>query len=334
MSVNFICGKPGGGKTLSALKLIDFELRIGNRLVVTNVAIRLDELNAYYQSDGIIVDLMRRIKILNDEEIVNFWKYREEGQAIFAVIDEAHLLYSAREWMRHDKGRTVLEYLSQHRKFGDDVILVTQHPKLVDVQLRLLAQDYTYVRNMKKEGFGPFRMPSVFTRKTYLEPFTGHQMCVQRTVFRVPKDLAKCYDTAAGVGIISNGIGDLGERRRGLPWQIIVVCVLVLGWCAWQVPSWARSVVGRQLGSGRVSERVTKVVEQLPVPVLRPTGLVVTQEVVRSVEDTNKLWVLGIVREPLMVLVSDGRVLRGGDKSLGRVEKNAAVVDGRRLEFR
>jgi hypothetical protein len=48
VSIHFISGKPGGGKSLYATKLVFEELRFGNRQIVTNLALKPGELNAYY----------------------------------------------------------------------------------------------------------------------------------------------------------------------------------------------------------------------------------------------------------------------------------------------
>jgi hypothetical protein len=49
MSCHFIAGKPGGGKTLYSVRIIVDELVRGHRPIVTNVALKLDMLNAYLQ---------------------------------------------------------------------------------------------------------------------------------------------------------------------------------------------------------------------------------------------------------------------------------------------
>lgn len=50
MSIHFISGKPGGGKTLYSVKLIIDELVHGHRLIVTNVPLKLDRINEYLQT--------------------------------------------------------------------------------------------------------------------------------------------------------------------------------------------------------------------------------------------------------------------------------------------
>jgi hypothetical protein len=97
---------------------------------------------------------------------------------------------------------------------------LTQSIQNVDKQFRSLAHDFTYLRNHGKESIpflgGLFRGLSMFSRDTYLEPFTGNQTSIETRTFKLDaKGLASCYDTAAGVGIQGAG-ADTAEKRRGL----------------------------------------------------------------------------------------------------------------------
>lgn len=245
MSVHFVCGKPGGGKSLYGMKLILEELRFGNRLVVTNLALNLPRLNEYlqktYPKEDIV--LRERITLLNEESCKKFWLFRqytgsvndtpwnEPGRGAFIVLDELHLFFNAREWMH--TGTDCLHYLSQHRKLGDDVICITQHVGNVDKQFRSVAQDFSLIVNGFKQKLGLFRGLPMFHRYTYsmepnglkIEPDdTGH--------FRLDaKGIASCYDTAAGIGVHGRG-ADKAERKRGLHplWfpVIAVLCILTI----------------------------------------------------------------------------------------------------------
>jgi len=242
MSVHFICGKPGGGKSLYGMKLILEELRFGNRLVVTNLALNLPRLNEYlqktYPKEDII--LRDRIKLLDEESCKKFWLFRqftgsvndvpwnEPGRGAFIVLDELHLFFNAREWMH--TGTDCLHYLSQHRKLGDDVICITQHVGNVDKQFRSVAQDFSLIVNGFKQKLGLFRGLPMFHRYTYpaepngtkTEPDdTGH--------FRLDAaGIASCYDTAAGIGVHGRG-ADKAERKKGLsPFWFPVIALAVI----------------------------------------------------------------------------------------------------------
>jgi len=261
MSIHFISGKPGGGKTLYALKLIIEELAFGTRCVITNVAIKLPELNEYLQKahPSKTINLFERVKILEDEQAWQFFRYRpnglvlpdhtkdmwEKGQTpdysavcdsgVLYVIDEIHIGFNARAWMK--TGQSVIYYLSQHRKLGDTVLCITQAIGNVDKQFRSVTQDFTYLRNVSKERMGLFSLPSVFIRRTYGEPYSANAVAMETGTFKLDvTGIANCYDTAKGVGIHGRA-GDTGEKKKGLHWSVLAIGIpLFVALLVWGLP--------------------------------------------------------------------------------------------------
>ncbi|HEV2210247.1 MAG TPA: zonular occludens toxin domain-containing protein [Verrucomicrobiae bacterium] len=252
MAIHFISGKPGGGKTLYAVKLIVDELVFGKREIFTNVPLHVGRLNEYLQERWPSRDcnVVQRVRLLDDSETGRFFSIRpggvqvpvlskEEWSAgkkpvypalqdggVMYVIDEVHNFFNARAWA--ETGRDVLFYLSQHRKLGDTVICITQAVMNVDKQFRSVTQDYTYLRNLKKESYGFFRLPGVFVRRTFTTPPSDTSEAMETGTFRLDvSGLASCYDTAQGVGIHARG-ADREEKRSGLPWWAFVVAVFLL----------------------------------------------------------------------------------------------------------
>jgi len=241
MSVHFISGKPGGGKTLYAVKLIIEELLHGTRPIYTNISLNPGRLSEYLQAayPSRDINLLDRLHILDDDtETPKFWtirpgrpvievlnagqwsqgqkpKYNElQDHGVFYAIDEIHNFFNARAWQ--ETGRDVLFYLSQHRKLGDTVICVTQAIGNVDKQFRSVTQDFTYLRNLNKERMGLFRLPSVFIRRTYGSPATDTMPAMESGTFTLDvSGIASCYNTAQGVSIHGKS-ADLKERKTGL----------------------------------------------------------------------------------------------------------------------
>ena len=252
MSIHFVSGKPGGGKSLYGVKLIVDELICGQREVFTNVPLRLDALNEYLQRryPHKLVDIAR-IRILTDEETAFFWTFRPGGvrvgrlskaqwqagelpcysgvkdEGVMYVIDEVHNYFGARQWAQ--TGQDVLFYLSQHRKMGDTVICITQAVNNVDKQFRSVTQDFTFLRNLSKETYGKFRLPGVFVRKTFTSPPTETSVAMETGTFRLDvSGLASCYSSEAGVGILGRS-ADKQEVRKGLNMVWAGVLVVVVG---------------------------------------------------------------------------------------------------------
>jgi len=257
MSIHFISGKPGGGKTLYSVRLIVDEILHGHRTIITNVPIKLGHLNEYLQKEFDHGGGAERVWQLDDEQTKLFWTFRpggvripylkkEEWQAgktpdykdvkdegVMYVIDEVHNFFGARQWA--ETGRDVLFYLSQHRKLGDTVICITQAIGNVDKQFRSVTQDFTFVRNLSKERYGLFRLPACFIRKTFSSPPTDTSQPMESGTFTLDvSGLARCYDSAAGVGIHGR-LADTKEQKKGMHWSVAlgalaaIVLILFLG---------------------------------------------------------------------------------------------------------
>lgn len=80
MSVKFISGKPGGGKSYYALTIVIHELRTTNRMIVTNLAINLPVLCAYLQDKfGKDFYARWRIRFIDHQEAAEFFRFYGYG---------------------------------------------------------------------------------------------------------------------------------------------------------------------------------------------------------------------------------------------------------------
>ncbi|HEV2692430.1 MAG TPA: zonular occludens toxin domain-containing protein [Verrucomicrobiae bacterium] len=268
MSVHFVSGKPGAGKSLYGVRLVIDELVHGDRCIVTNLPLRLDRLNEYLQQeyperfakmftgpDGQILHITDRVVLFNEDDLSRFFTIRSNGVriesisnedwkkgvrpdysvvkdwGILYVLDEVHIGFNARAWAA--TGSEVIYYLSQHRKVGDDVVAITQHIANVDKQFRSVAQDFTYIKNLSKQRAGFFRLPGIFTRNTYAQPATDTSKPQETGTFTLDMSgLASCYDTAKGVGIHGRAGADTAARKKGFHWAwgVAIIIGLVLFW--------------------------------------------------------------------------------------------------------
>jgi hypothetical protein len=268
MSIHFISGKPGGGKTLYAVRLIVDELVKGRRPIVTNVALKLGELNRYWQekfpasyeremglvgtdASGPLRHISERVRIITEDDLPVFFTFRGRGVRLASVnnvewkqgkrpdygkVIDSGVMYVLDEVhiafnsrAWADTGAEVLYYLSQHRKLGDDVVCITQSVANVDKQFRSVAQDFTYIKNLGKQKAGLFRLPALFVRSTYAQPATDTAKAMESGTFTLDvSGLASCYDTGVGVGIIGRAGADTQERKRGLHWLWFAVGVPIL----------------------------------------------------------------------------------------------------------
>lgn len=225
--IHAICGKTGGGKSYLALHLIVNELRTyKDSCILTNLSIIPEEFAQYlHDKYGETFDLSQRLRLLTDEDTGTFWERRKDGVRNYVVIDEFHMFYSARRWMK--TGEAALAYFSQHRKFGDEVVWVSQHPDQVEKQARNLTSDWTFIRNgMNEKMMQWFRPPACMWYSVFLS--NSAQKPVETHMLRLDLKLAKCYKTEQGVGVLTRTPdADKKQVRRGLPFTVLVSAVLV-----------------------------------------------------------------------------------------------------------
>lgn len=356
MGVNFISGKPGGGKSLYAMRLLLAELRLSKRKIVTNLCVRFEALNEYLGKQGIDLGethIRERVQVISEEQLPEFYRYRGAGPlpgamvdgefktdysgitdaGVLYVIDEVHIAFNSRRWA--NTGRGVIYYLSQHRKLGDDVILVTQHVNNVDKQMRSMAQDYTYIRNLRKEKAGVFKLPGVFIRQTFLQPASEHARATETGSFTLDvKGVAACYDTAAGVGIHGRAADTL-VKARGVHWLVFPVVLIALVFAlAHYTPALADWLITPR---GLPSQARVKASGAAPVPsqvlVAAPASPNVAPSAapVRWVQSTNT-FMAGFYKLPgelgWTVLLTDGRQYSEGDGRLQLLTQGACVIDG------
>jgi len=361
MSIHFISGKPGGGKSLYSVKLILEELLYGSRVIITNVALKLPQLNEYLQRQypEKSIDLFSRVILLSDDDTGRFWTIRPEpstgpavlskeqwekrqrpdysgvkDNGVFYAIDEVHNFFNARAWM--ETGRDVLFYLSQHRKLGDTVICITQHIGNVDKQFRSVAQDYTYLRNLKKEKQGLFTLPAVFLRRTYGEPATPTSQAMETGTFKLDvSGLASCYDTAKGVSIHGKG-GDMLEKRKGMPWYIIIIIVPLIAIVLFKTIPGAFAKMWMKAPNQAVqkiqspSTNYIKAIEStnLPPVTLRNTEITNTVPLIpKGVCCTGFDTLSGRYR----VFLSTGEWYRQGDGKLDEIGETYVIIQGQRI---
>lgn len=172
--IHLITGTPGSGKTLLAVELI-----LKNR---NSEKIR----PLYANIEGLNLEELRCFKL--DE--VDTWYDLPSGAII--VIDECQ------RWFRpRPNGSAVPECISRfetHRHHGHDIILITQHPGLIDRNIRKLVDRHQHM-------YRPFGMEhrKVFEWNTCNESPepSQNESNALRTKLKFDKELFKYYQSAS-----------------------------------------------------------------------------------------------------------------------------------------
>lgn len=289
-NIEFILGKPGGGKSMYATKTLLDELLHSHRPIVTNLAVNLTALQEYVFSLGRFdIHVRDRIRLLDHEEVFRFflirgqslelpmpktadgvidWKLSQEDEeaagGVFYIIDEAHNYFPTKAPIAEDS--PMFKWASQHRKLKDYCYFVTQSVENMHVKVRRLGQLYNYIRNLRKETFRGFRRGDGFQRCGYLSIPTGRRdedYAIVNEKFRLDvKGLASCYHTAGGVGVSGAGVADGGFQKKGLHMRwlyafaggavlLIIGLFLLLPWLGGKAGG---AVVEHAVGSGHKAE--------------------------------------------------------------------------------
>jgi len=234
--LSIVTGRPGAGKSYFATELAWRAAKVG-RPVCTNLALRGDWPGC--------------VRKLDESEVRDFWLWRYRsgawvrhsdlgecgGAGVLYIIDEAHLYWGSREWQQ--VGRDVLRYWSQHRKLGDDVILITQACGALDRAIRRLAGEFVVVRNMEREPVGGFRIPRVRVTYSLAEPERAdwRLWVIKSEWIRLRPELFRRFDSFAGVGVVQGTVGgDNQTARRGRSLVWLGVGILGVMVCAVGVP--------------------------------------------------------------------------------------------------
>lgn len=205
MTITIYSGTPGSGKTLHAVADIREALqkpRGADRPVVANFCVNVAgcKRNAFHRFEN--DDITPRMLC---DFADGFWDsgvrdYSEDY--LLLVLDECSLIFNSRLWMSKGTGRgdsrmDWLEFMSQHRKYGYRIILITQSAKMIDNQFRMLVDDEVNHRRVDTMGkFGAMAgilcRHRLFMLVHYL--FQTHERLGMRFMWR-RNSVSRMYDT-------------------------------------------------------------------------------------------------------------------------------------------
>lgn len=148
--ISLYSGTPGSGKSLHVAQYISDRCR-NKRCTIANFDINEDcvkNADCFHYWDNSELTPERLVSF--SDEFFETHKFKEG--AILLIIDEAQLLFNAREW--NVKGRSDwLLFFTQHRKLGFDVILIAQFDRMIDKQIRSLFEYEVIHRKVSNFGW-------------------------------------------------------------------------------------------------------------------------------------------------------------------------------------
>lgn len=200
MSVFVVYGQPGTGKTTAATaKAIEFAIQ--GRKVYANYPIDFAPItqrrstNLSKASVWVIPDRPTR----DDLEMLEGGTESEDKCALL-IIDEAGMWLNTRAWSSDKSRMEVIDWLTQSRKRGFDVMLIAQHPNMLDKQVRDgCIELFGRCRNMgKAKIFGLIRLPRFHVCRFQFD-MNPTSPVLERFIYR-GGDAHKTYDTRKAFG--------------------------------------------------------------------------------------------------------------------------------------
>lgn len=272
MAHKCVLGKFGSGKSNFGTDLAIDEIIHGWRPIVTTLALDMPRLNEYVQQLDPDRDhkVWQRVFVLNKEQMGLFWRYRgvagigEYGQepilwgpcgdhakdkgdadpkwesvtqGVLYLIDEAPVKFHSRNFQ--ERSTEFSDYITQHRKLGDDVYSFSRASALLDKQFRLTADSCIVLDNWYQKVISIFTAPKKIKAYHYenCPPEKGEDPVKTETKLIDPQGLSSCYFTTKGVGIAGLGVADMGKNAKGLPWWTIFPIALCAALAVWFIAS-------------------------------------------------------------------------------------------------
>ena len=207
--ISIFSGSPGSGKSYHATSVIYDSLcfRRRPRPVICNYDLNLPK-NAdmfhYVPNDHLTPD--RLVDFANDWFGLN--PVRQDS--ILLVLDEAQLLWNSRLWneagrnsgvTRADGSRSMswLEFFSQHRHWGYEIILIAQSAQMVDRQFRSLVEYDVVHRQFSNFGFVGGLIGALFLGRLHVAVtrYYGMHERLGSHWFVIRPKICRMYDTFA-----------------------------------------------------------------------------------------------------------------------------------------
>ena len=195
-------GTPGSGKSLHQARDIYRWLSVG-KPAITNYEINTSVIKSNRLGDFLYLPNDKlKPKFLIQYSREYFKNHRFKEGAIRVYIDEAQLMFNAREWQISGRDEWI-SFFTQHRKYGYDVYLIAQFDRMIDRQVRSLIE-YEVIHR-KCSNFGIYgKILSLFTLGNLFVSVKMWYPLKERVgseFFKYHNKYSKIYDTYKDFGV-------------------------------------------------------------------------------------------------------------------------------------
>lgn len=165
--ISLYSGTPGSGKSLHIARRIFYKMRKKDTLIIGNFDIDIDYIKKCKGEYIYIPNHEMKPSLLIELSREYFKDRRPIEDKILLCIDECQLVFNARDWSKVGRAEW-LEFFTQHRKLGFEVVLLAQFDLMIDKQIRSLIE-YNYIhRKVSNFGVGGAIMSAVAMGKLFV----------------------------------------------------------------------------------------------------------------------------------------------------------------------
>lgn len=206
--IELYSGFVGSGKSYCATHLACriVDSRFNNTYVIANFPIKPKKrfLHWFYKDNNKYLPLDRWIYKSNDDLTVKYlldkslkmgWNKKESSALL--IFDEASIPFNSRTFHNSDRMEWI-KFLTQSRKFGYDVIFITQDSRMIDRQIRSLVEYEVVHKKLNNmpllRWLSLFRL-SIFAQVSYWNGTNSMYTKGQLKLVKFNKKIAERYDT-------------------------------------------------------------------------------------------------------------------------------------------
>lgn len=202
--IYFYSGTPGSGKSLSMAQYAEFWVKKLGKNIITNTFIDRNAILKknksggqifYYENEEITPDLLITYALKNHD-------IGKEGQTLI-IFDEAQVKFSptaVKLKCQENKNYRMewLDFFTQHRHLGYDILMISQFDRLIDPQIRVLFE-YNYIHR-KANNLGTLGLLLSILHITFfvqVKKWYGVNEAIGTKFFFYKKKYAKIYNSYA-----------------------------------------------------------------------------------------------------------------------------------------
>lgn len=208
-------GTPGSGKSLHVAKEIKTTLAESSKPIICNFPINKDAVRNYSRFYFVTNDELTPQYLVQFSR--DFWQGRRiKEDYICLYVDEAQLLFNSRSWQQLNRMEWIT-FLSQHRHLGYRIVFIAQFDRMIDKQIRTLAEYQVVHRRFSSFGIRGQIISALAGGRLFCAVTTYYglndKICVK--YFRGSKRLYRVYDTF-GLFAPTDG-AEVGRGIEGIP---------------------------------------------------------------------------------------------------------------------